>query len=183
MAALPDWDAATAIATCQAGPWRGSAWRAHRRKYRADDPGGSLLVSGRYNRGLDQFSAEDVWPALYLALGAEICLGEILRHISPLTLPQLNDYRLSELTLELASVLDCRDASRLGLSLDHLCADADYGTTQALAAAALTREAEAILVPSCTRLGDNLIVFPTHLQHASRLTIVSSRDPQLYVSH
>ncbi len=48
---------------------------------------------GRYNRGLDQFASDQVWPAPYLALAPEVCLGEIVRHITPDLLPQLNDYR------------------------------------------------------------------------------------------
>src|SRR5215208_5857990 len=116
-----DWTATAALARLSPVPWRGTAWRAHRRRYRADDPGGALRVSGRYNRGLDQFPENECWPALYLGLGPEICIGEVLRHISPDLLPQLNDYRLSELGLELDAVLDCRDLERLALSLEAIC--------------------------------------------------------------
>ncbi len=38
------------------------------------------------------------------------------------------------------------------------------------------------LVPSATRLGDNLVLFPRQLRPDSRVSVVSSRDPQLYVS-
>lgn len=182
MTAPPGWNAAAALAACQPLPWSGSAWRAHRRKYLATDPGGSLRVSGRYNRGLDRFAPGQVWPALYLSLGAEVCLGEILRHISPALLPALNDYRISELRVELGAVLDCRDPALLGLTREDFCDDLDYTVTQALAAAAIERGAEALLVPSATCLGDNLIVFTTCLAATSRLAVVSSRDPRLYVA-
>jgi hypothetical protein len=59
--------------------------------------------------------------------------------------------------------------------------DTDYETTQALGAAANSRGLEGLLVPSATRLGDNLIVFPHNLRSESRIDVVSSRDPRLYV--
>lgn len=173
--------ATTAIADIPSLPWKGSAWRAHRRKYAATDPGGSLRVSGRYNRGLDRFPDDEVWATLYLALGPEVCLGEVFRHITPDLLPFLNDYRLTELSVELTSILDCRRPAALGLTLSDLEHDTDYTITQGIAGAAIARGAEAILVPSATRLGDNLIVFPPRLLPTSRILIVGSRDPRLYV--
>ncbi len=122
-----------------------------------------------------------MWAALYVAIHAETAIGEIVRHVSPDLLATLNYFRLSELDLELQSVWDCRDAAALGLEPDDLVHDYDFGVTQELAAAAIARNAEGILVPSATGLGDNLIVFPDCLRRTSRLE-VSSRDPQLYVS-
>src|SRR5438552_5494078 len=96
----PAWDAFTAIAPLPLIPWQGSAWRMHKRRYPATDPGGSLKVSGRYNRGADKFPPDHVWPALYLSCSAEVCLGEIIRHVSsPAQLAALNDHQLSELNL------------------------------------------------------------------------------------
>ena len=71
----------------------------HKRKYAATDPGGARKVSGRYNRGLDRFSEAESFPALYLATGPEVCLGEVYRHVTQKLLPSLNDYRLSELSV------------------------------------------------------------------------------------
>ena len=137
----------------------------------------------RFRRSSNRWSApsDQCWPALYLALGPEVCLGEILRHISPELLPRLNDYRISELALDLASIVDCRNLETLGLSPEDICHDTDYRLTQALSAAVVARNAEGLLAPSCTRLGDNLILFPTKLRVDSRLVVVSSRDPRLYV--
>src|SRR5215216_2413993 len=104
------WDADAAARRCPVGPWSGTVWRAHRRRYAATDPGGSLRLSGRYNRGLDLFPPEEAWPALYLALSRDICLAEIVRHLTPVSLPALNDYRLSELQVTLRAVLDARRA-------------------------------------------------------------------------
>ena len=181
MAAPERWNPAAAVATCPVIPWHGRAWRAHRRAYAATDHSGSLGVSGRYHRALDQFPEDQVWPALYLALGPEVCLGEVLRHIRPERLPLLNDYRISEIAVALATVLDCRDLNAVGLTHDAIWQDDDYTIPQSLAAAALTCGVEAMLVPSATRLGDILVVFPTQLRASSRLELISSRDPQLYV--
>ena len=175
------WNARTAISNLKAAPWKGHAWRFHGRRYDAIDSAGSRLVSGRYNRGSDQFPEAEVWAALYLALRAEVALGEIVRHIFPDLLPKLNDFRLSELDVELQIVLDCRDAPTLGLEHDDLVRDYDFEVTQELATEAVAGDAEGMLVPSATQLGDNLIVFPARLLANSRLVVVDTRDPRLYV--
>lgn len=176
-----DWDASQALTSCPVFAWAGSVWRAHRRKYQATDPGGARRISGRYHRGLDQFPEDRIWPALYLSLSPETCLGEVLRHITITLLPHLNDFRLSEISLHLETIVDCRDASMLGLTVNDLSDDYDYRVTQDLAAASMAAGAEGILVPSATRLGDNLILFPTRLHPDSRVTVVGSREPNLYV--
>lgn len=119
-------------------------------------------------------------PLLW-AYGPEICLGEVYRHITPKLLPSLNDFRLSELSVEVGEVLDCRSPKPLGLSLEHLVHDTDYEATQAIGAAALEGGLEGLIVPSAIRLGDNLILFPENLRATSRIELVSSRDPRLYV--
>jgi hypothetical protein len=40
---------------------------------------------------------------------------------------------------------------------------------------------EGLLVRSATRLGDNLILFPDNLRAGSRIEVVPSRDPRLFV--
>jgi RES domain-containing protein len=177
-----DWDARIPLSSIQPVPREGRAWRLHRRRYAATDHGGSLSVSGRYHRASDQFAEGETWAALYLALSAEVALGEIIRNVSPALLAQMNDYRLSELNVELEAVLDCRDATALLLKPDDLIRDHDFAITQEIAAAAIGQGAEGILVPSATRLGDNLVVFPTQLRATSRLEVISSRDPRLFVS-
>ena len=176
------WDARAAVARLRLQPWTGQAWRFHRSAYGATDSGGSLLVSGRFHRAVDLFPRSDVWAALYLALEPAVSLGEVLRHFSPQLLPRLNEYRLSELEVVLEAVLDCRAATALGLSAEDLIKDYDFAISQAIAAAAIAHGAEAILVGSATGLGDNLVVFPAQLHGASRLTVVDSRDPRLYVA-
>jgi hypothetical protein len=147
------WDASAAIAGLPLIPWLGSAWRMHKRKYPATDPGGSLKVTGRYNRGADKFPLGETWPARYLSCSPEVCIGEIIRHISsPAQLAALNDFLLSELRLRLQFILDCRDERALGLAPHDLLHDTDYAISQALASAAVARGAEALWVPSA-RLG------------------------------
>lgn len=169
------------MANARPRPWKGQAWRFHRRTYGATDSGGALLVSGRYHRAPDQFPRSGVWSALYLALSPESSLGEVIRHFTPQLLPQLNEYRLSEVDVELESILDCRYAAAFGLSPEDLTRDYDFAITQEIAAAAIAQGAEGILVPSTTGLGDNLVVFPAQLRSSSRLTVAGSRDPRLYV--
>ena len=161
--------------------WQGRVWRMHKRRYRAEDPGGARKVSGRYNLGLDRFPKEESFPALYLATAPETCLAEVYRHITTELLPTLNDFRLSELSVEVGEVLECRHPKSLGLSLEHLVHDTDYEATQTIGAAALVKGLEGLIVPSATRLGDNLILFPANLRANSRIEVVSSRDPRLYV--
>lgn len=156
-------------------------WRAHRHIYEATDHGGSLRFSARYNRGLDQFSRSEVWPAIYTALAPETSLGEILRHISPENLADLNEYWLTELAVELVQVFDCRDAAPLGLMPEDLIDDYDFTVTQHLAAAAIADGVEGIMVPSATGLGGNLVIFPRQLRGTSTLRIVGSRDLRLFV--
>lgn len=101
----PDWDAAQAIQRCSVITYAGSAWSIHKQHYRADDPGGSLKVSGRYHRGLDAFPESMVWRALYVALSPETALAELVRHVAAELLTLLNDYLLTALKVELRTVL------------------------------------------------------------------------------
>ncbi len=175
------WRAATAVSNLPPRSWSGHAWRFHQRRFGATEFGGSALTSGRYHRAVDEFPESSVWTALYVALAPEVALAEVIRRYSTQMLHQLNEYRLSEIDVALGTVLDCRDASALGLSREDLVRDREFAVTQEIAAAAIARGAEAILVPSATQLGDNLIVFPTQLQTTSRLVVVGSRDPRLYI--
>lgn len=182
MAGPPGWDAKAAADACPIVAYHGPAWRFHKRRYAATDAGGSLKTSGRYNRGLDLFPAAHCWPALYLGLTPEICLGEVVRHLWQGGLGMLKDRCLSELVVQVTALLDCRQVDRLGLAYDDLCEDLDYRAPQSVAAAAIARGAEGLLVPSATALGSNLVFFPTHGRPSSRLTVVGVREPRLYVA-
>ncbi|CAN5119351.1 hypothetical protein BH23CHL1_BH23CHL1_05180 [soil metagenome] len=155
----------------------------HKRRYNPDDPGGSRKVSGRFHRGLDRFPEAQTWSVLYLSLAAEASLAEILRHsLADIDLlPEMNNYRLSEFFVRLEAVVDCRDTARHGPLVSWFEHPTDYSVSQSFGGAALAVGAEGLLVPSATRLGDNLVIFPTQLRPDSRLDVVSSRDPLLYV--
>lgn len=175
------WDAGAVVGSQPKVAWQGTAWRAHNRRYAADDPGGSLRVSGRYNLGHDRVAPPDAWAALYLGLTQAICIGEVLRHVTPSTLVRLSAYQITELWVHMSAVIDCRDPSVVGLTVDDLCDDFDYAVPQRLAGAAVTAGAEGILVPSATRLGDNLILFPKNHRAGSVVDVRGSVDPRLYV--
>ena len=181
MAASAEWSAHKAVAAIQPQPWKSHAWRFHHHRYSATDASGSLQVSGRYHRASREFPEDQSWVALYLALSPEASLGEVMRHFGPDLLPQLNEYRLTELDVEVEAVLDCRDARALGLAADALVGDYDFTVTREIAAAAIAKEAEGILVPSATGLGENLVVFASQLRSSSRLAVVESRDARLYI--
>jgi RES domain-containing protein len=175
------WDAASAVAACPIIPWHGDVWRAHLRRYGPADYGGALRFSGRYHRGPDLFPPDQTWPALYTSLEWGICLGEVMRHLSTKDLANLANYSLSQISVTLEAVLDCRQPALMGLTADDICEDLDYTVPQSIAAAAITRGSEGLLVPSATRLGDNLILFPKHYRAGSRVTAVHTIDPRLYV--
>jgi hypothetical protein len=109
-------------------------------------------------------------------------MGEIDRHLSPSTLETLAGRCLSELAVQVEAVLDCRDTTRLGLSFEDLCDDIDYRIPRAVAAAAIARGAEGLLVPSATGLGDNLIVFVDSMGPNSRLDVLRKTPMRLHVA-
>ena len=180
-------DATAAIEKSPVRPWSGDVWRCHRRKYAGNDASGSLLTTGRFNRGTDQYAAPETWPALYTALAPHVALGERLRHTTPESLGQLSHQRLSRLRVRLQVVLDlcradgCADIGVVGLDLDSLCRPGNYDRSHQIADVARGR-AEALLVPSCTRFPEgNLIIFPDRLHAESAVEIMESQDPDLFV--
>jgi hypothetical protein len=170
------WEPRLAVASCDVIQLKQSIWRGHRRRYEALDHGGSLRQSGRFHRAPSDFPAEQTWPCLYTALDLAVALGELQRNIRP---HEFGDYRFTEIWAQLEAVLDCRDLAALALSIEDLLAARDYSVGQALAAAACDLGVEGLLVPSATRLGDNLIVFPHLLRPESVLVAVRAIDPRL----
>jgi RES domain-containing protein len=178
-------DLSAAVGSSPVIPWSGRTWRFHSRRYEAISAAGSLKVTGRFHRGLDQFDERDCWPALYLALKPHIALGERLRHTSAQTLAQIKTQRLTELNITLEAVLDCcagcgcTESAVSGIAIGELCT-ADYVVTHALAAAARMRGVEAIMVPSCTGFrGGNLVLFPDPLRPQSTIDVVGLEQPIL----
>ncbi len=161
--------------------WEGRVWRLHASRYKADDPGGSYRVSGRYNRGRDHFAEEEVFPALYLATAPEVCLGEKQRHLVSGNLPQMRNQVLSELQVRLQNVCDLSSPEEFGFDAATLIEDHDYTFPQSFSAALRRRGAEAFLVPSATLLGTNLVVLPDRLHEGSSLEVLQSKPTRLYV--
>lgn len=174
MPAPPGWNPEIAVHACPAGPWRGTVWRGHRQQYPAISDTGSRLFSGRYHRARDCFPKGPVWAALYLALAPETAVLEIARQYPPDAWPPRN-YRFTAVHLELQAVRDCRDPALLHLSFDDLCGDAPddechsvtWEIPRSVAEAAINLGDEAILVPSASRRGANLILFPDRMRPGS----------------
>jgi hypothetical protein len=180
-------DAIAAIRDCPVQPWTGEVWRCHSRKYRGDDPGGSIRTTGRFHRGPDKFPVSESWPALYTGLALHVALGERLRHTTPETLSQLGNQRISRLRVELQAVLvlcapaGCAETGIDGLELETLCDPVDYRRCQQIAV--IAREvAEALIIPSCTRFAEgNLVIFPDRLLPESSILVEETQDPDLFI--
>lgn len=155
--------------------WRGPVWRCHDGRFPADSWEGSRYYSGRFHRAPDLFPNQRTWTALYTCLGPEVSLGEAIRYQGS-HLRRIADYRLSELAVGLTLVLDIRDPASHGIDVDALLDDWNRTLGQQIGEAALDRGVEGILVPSASRLGDNLIIFPDNLAPASRVSVVSYRS-------
>jgi RES domain-containing protein len=153
----------------------------HSSRYSADDPGGAYRFSGRYHRGKDLFAEDEVFPALYLATAPEVTLGEKQRHLTSASLPQMKNQVLSELRVSLQAVFDLSMTEEVGISSGALMDDHDYSLPQSVSAALRDRGAEALLVPSATLLGANLVVFPDLLLDGSNLEVLDARATRLYV--
>lgn len=184
------WDSLRAVGACPSIKWHGDAWRHHAASRQATSSLGSLMYSGRYHRGKDQFDPSECWEALYLSLGRDIVLGELIRHLGmdgKIAVHNLRSRRISRLRLDLSNVIDCSDVVRMGIRMidlfpeDEALEDAAYDLGQDIGSAAFILGYEAMLIPSATRLGTNLIVFPANLRPDSHIQIIDSVDPALYV--
>jgi RES domain-containing protein len=74
------WDVAAAVKACRIVQWSGDVWRCHSRKWAAESAVGSLIFTGRFNRGRDKFPDHETWQALYTSLAQHVALGERIRH-------------------------------------------------------------------------------------------------------
>jgi hypothetical protein len=118
---------------------------------------------------------------LYLSLSDGGAIAELTRRLEPTTLANLNGRRLTRVRVSLSTVIDLRDPAAIGLAVADLVDDYDHTLTQAIAAAALRRGVEALLVPAASLVTANLVVFVDNLLPTSTIEAVDSIDPRLYV--
>jgi hypothetical protein len=109
-------------------------------------------------------------------------MGELMRHLTPEMLQMLNNYRLSRLFVALSQVLDLWASHGLATQIHALLtSDVDLVFTRLLGRIAYEQGAEGILVPSATRLGMNLVIFPDNVLPASQIALVDSQAPRLTI--
>ena len=138
-------------------------------------------VSGRCNRGRDFFGEDAAFPVLYLATAPEVAMGEKQRHLTSGNLPQVKNQVLSEFRVRLQAVYDLSTPEEVGIDSEILLKDHDHSFSQSLSATLRDRGAEALLMPSATMLGNNIVVFPDRLYDGSSLEVVRTRRTRLYV--
>ena len=108
-------------------------------------------------------------------------LAELIRWMEPTSPAALNNRRLTRIRVSLNIVLDLRDPTVIGLSLTDVIDDHDYTITQAVAAAALDRGIEGLIVPAASLVSPNLVILVENLSVTSRLEPLDWIDPRLFV--
>jgi hypothetical protein len=99
----------------------------------------------------------------------------MVRRSAARNLTYLRNNVLSELAVDLSRVLDCSEPAAVGLTAADLTGP-DYRSCHDLAAAAIARRYEAILVPSAALLGSNVVVLPQNLTEPPPIRVVRSTD-------
>jgi len=161
------------VATANQRSFSGTVWRTHWRELAPTDWHPSLRTSGRYHRGLDLFPPDQAFPALYTSLAPEIAVWEMVRRSAARNLAYLKNNVLTQLEVALGRVLDVSDPTSFGLTQADLTGS-DLHACQELAAAALARGCEGLLVPSAALPGANLVLLPGNLSESTSLHIVRS---------
>jgi RES domain-containing protein len=167
------WSAEQAILAAPSRTFRDTVWRVHWRELAPADWSLSLRSSGRYHRGLDLFPPEQTFPALYTSLAPEVAIWEMVRRSAARNLAYLQNNILSELEVDLTHVLDLSDPTSVGLTSSDLTS-ADHQPGQDLAAAALARGYEGLLVPSAALPGLNLVLLPGNAPEPLPIHVVRS---------
>jgi len=119
---------------------------------------GSLLVSGRYNNR--QFLV------LYFSESKEVCFAEKERKT---TIKTKSIYKIAKIKAKLKKVLDLTNSDnlkKLSVKKEELISE-DWSIPQHIATLAFQKGDEAILVPSATRKGNNLVIFPENYSKGS----------------
>ncbi|GIW07552.1 MAG: hypothetical protein KatS3mg060_2357 [Dehalococcoidia bacterium] len=169
------WNAERAVAAAATRSFRGTVWRVHWREVAPTDWRLSLRTSGRYHRGLDLFAPDQAFPALYTSLAPEIAIWEMVRRSAARNLAYLKNNVLSELEVDLSRILDISDPAAVGLTAADLTGP-DHRPCQELAAAAMARAYEGLLVSSAALPGLNLVVLPRNLPEPSPFRVLRSTE-------
>lgn len=169
------WNAERAVAAASTRSFRGTVWRVHWRAVAPTDWSLSLRTSGRYHRGLDLFPPDQAFPALYTSLAPEIAIWEMVRRSAARNLAYLQNNVLSEFEVDLSRILDISDPAAAGLTAADLTGP-DHQPCQELAAAAMARGYEGLLVPSAALPGLNLVVLPRNLPEPPPIRVLRSTE-------
>lgn len=164
------------IRTASRVSWNGTLYRSHGPTWPGDDPGGSLLTSGRWHIGADSTSGRPAFPVLYTATSAYVATWERLRHLDRDSVSSIQrgiQMAISRLVVTLPSVPDLRDPASIGVPAETFLGD-DYEFTQLIASAAYDEGLAGLLVPTATGVGaadgdHNVVVF-FEATSATRLT-------------
>lgn len=171
----PGWNAEQAVAGAPSRSVRNIVWRVHWREVAPTDWSLSLRTSGRYHRGLDLFPPDQTFPALYTSLAPEVAIWEMVRRSAAQSLAYLQSNVLTELAVGLARALDYSDPAAAGLAATDLTGP-DHQFCQEIAAAALARWYEGLLVPSAALPGVNLVLLPQNLPQPLPIRVTRSTE-------
>jgi len=112
---------------------------------------------------------------LYTSLTPEVAIWEMVRRSAARTLTHLANNVLSELLVDLASVLDLSDPATVGIEIAELTGS-DPEPCRDIAAAALVRGCEALLVPSvAVSAALNLVILPANIAETVPIRVLGSR--------
>lgn len=137
-----------------------SCYRIVSQKYDTLNADGSLLYSGRYNNG--EFSV------LYTSDSREVCEAELARKTEVKT---KLIYKIAKLNVKLRKVFDLtneKNLRALDIQKDNLTGSS-WDITQYMASLAYQKGYEALLVPSVTGKGNNIILFPENFTKDSTI--------------
>jgi hypothetical protein len=173
-------------------PWIGRVWRIHETIWDADDPGGSLVASGRWNWGRDLVPPGDAFPVLYTATAPGVVDWEFIRHSRRSDADEMwrrfLRVKRSWMDVSLPSALDLRNPASVGLQLSDLLDDGVDALLlpQSISAAAYARGLTGILAPSATAMGQadsdyNVMAFfdltgTTKIVHGYTLPVTAPRQ-------
>lgn len=147
-------------------PLSTSCYRMVSQKYGVLNTNGSLLYLGRYSNG--------EFRVLYAADSREVCKQE---HARKTAIKTKLAYKIAKLNVKLNKVINLtneKNLKMLDIQKDDLLGDR-WILTQHIASLAYQKGYEALLVPSVTGKGNNIILFPENFTKDSTLKKVREK--------